>query len=164
MESYDKALHDIIEKERLDATDIFCECVDAVEYRATEEVADVLFSLFSGEEDFELLESVIRQIDGNENEEICIESLIKAFPRLAIEANEWAKVFLNDFIKYDNMKHFALKSEDKKGKQAIIDFIKTLHSAKAIERYENYPKLKQEYIEDLKKFDEFALELKKSMK
>lgn len=165
LRSYDVAIHGNAECEdrQQQAIDTFCACVDAAAYNATEEEAEVLFSLFSDDEDYELLEAVVGQLEGMRNEAAFVRNLLKAFPRLAREARKWAETFAYALIQLEERKRLALASADREGKLAIIGFIQALHSPGAFRRYEAHPKMMQEYIEDLKKFDEFALELERSI-
>lgn len=57
----------------------FLKCVDSVDYKATEEIAGVLFSLFTDEEDYEILESVIDQLDVPEIYQMFNQNFSKAF-------------------------------------------------------------------------------------
>jgi hypothetical protein len=141
----------------------FCEYIYSIDYCVTEEIGDILFSLFTNEDDGEVLESVCEQLFNANNESIITKCLLKAFQRLSNEAKEWAGCFLEYILGNANIHNGIINSKNIIGKQAIINFIKELNETLPPESYLKNEKLMQSHLEDLARFGELAKEIEKSM-
>jgi hypothetical protein len=166
LENWDKSIHgDHLSSEKHNRyIESFCNCIDAVNFEATEEVADVLFTLFTEENDYEMLESVVNQLDCMHEQKIFVRCLLKAFPRLVKEAPRWAMSFLFSICGSIELKKYIMQSEDYLGKQAIVDFIKELNEAPPHESCLKNEKLMQAHLDDLARFNKLSEDIQNSMK
>jgi hypothetical protein len=140
----------------------FCEYVDSIDF-LTEEMGDILFSLFIDEDDGEVLESVCGQLFDVNDKSVTAKCLLKAFSRLSKKAKKWAGCFLWDILRDTDIYKEIINSKDIIGKQAIIDFIKGLNETPLSEDYLKNEKFMQLYLEDLKRLNELSKEIEKSM-
>ena len=91
----------------------FCNLIDSLEYSATESEADFLFSLFTNEEDYEVLETVVQQLWGMKDKRLFAKCLLKAFPNLINNANKWAEDFLYCLEQKNEVLQIVSKLENK---------------------------------------------------
>jgi hypothetical protein len=141
----------------------FCEYVDSIDF-LTEEIGDILFSLFTDEDDGEVLESVCGQLFDANDKSITTRCLLKAFPRLCKEAKEWAECFLYNILRDTSVYQGIINSEDAIGKQSIIDFIKKLNEDPPHESCLKNEKLMQAHLDDLARFNKLSRDIQNSMK
>jgi uncharacterized membrane-anchored protein YjiN (DUF445 family) len=143
----------------------FLEKIHALNFSANEAEADVLFLLFTDEEDGEVLESVVCQLEGMKDKDLLTKCMLKAFPRLIEKARTWAEYFIYRIVELysSSILPLILNSADKNGKQAIIDFIKKLNSTSPPESYFKSERLMQSHLKDLARFNELAKGIEKSM-
>jgi hypothetical protein len=147
----------------------FVRCVDLVEYSPTEEIADVLFSLFTDNEDYGLLQSVINQLDCMSDRELFVKCLLKAIPKLVIDAKKWIQDFLHSIVSSATDYALIVNSKNTEGKMALAKFINTINELPESFDINNsemvrlYLKLKVAE-EDLENFKKLAAEIEASMK
>jgi hypothetical protein len=140
----------------------FCEYVDSINF-LTEEIGDILFSLFADEDDGEVLESVCGQLFDANDKSVTAKCLLKAFSRLSKKAKKWAGCFLWDILRDTDIYKEVINSKNTTGKRAIIDFIKELNETSPPDDYLKNEKFMQSHLEELARFNELAKEIEKSM-
>jgi hypothetical protein len=142
----------------------FLNKIHSLNYYATEDEADVLFSLFTDEEDYEVLETVISQLEDTKDKELFVKCLLKAFPRLVNEAKYWATTFLY-IIQKEELLKLVKESEDNNGKQSIIDYInKSIAESTPSPRELSNENAMKHYLKELEDFKALATQIEESMK
>jgi type II secretory pathway component GspD/PulD (secretin) len=123
----------------------------------------VLFSLFTDDEDYEVLESVISQLEDTKDKKIFVKCLLKAFPKLVNKAKNWATAFIY-ILQKDKILALVKKSNDKIGKQSIVDYInKHVNFSKPTSRHLLNEEAMEYYIKNIENFKKTAKEIEKSM-